>query len=69
VKDRQSRNKLGIYVKDDVLKDLKDASELYEIPISRVLADAWKIAKECKCKVPSGVIIFSEDRGMRKRVK
>jgi predicted nucleic acid-binding protein len=67
VPDKRAKNKIGIYVGDEALKELKATAELYDIPVSRVLADAWKIARACKCKVPSGVIIFSEERGMRKR--
>lgn len=63
--DGHLHNRVSIYVKDPALYEMRKLAERYNIPLSRVLTDSWKIAQSCKCKVPQGVIIFGDKRGMK----
>lgn len=64
-----TKNKVGVYIKDPIIEELKAMAERYDISVSRVLSDSWEIAKKCKCKVPKGVLIFADERGMMRYVK
>lgn len=61
------KHRMNVYFKNDMLDTIRKTADLYGISVSRVMADAWEIAQKCKCKVPTGVIIFSEKRGMKAR--
>lgn len=61
------KNKIGIYIRDPLLADLRELSERYQVSLSRILCDALEIAKICKCKVPKGIILFADERGVRQR--
>ena len=59
-KQYKTSNKISAYIKDDMLEEMKALSEEYDITPARILRDCWKIAKNCNCPTPKGVVIYRE---------
>ena len=61
--DGKNKNRMSVYVPDDILAEILEMAKHYGVPNSKILLDAWKIAKNCDCPIPEGVVAWVKERG------
>lgn len=62
--DERDRRKRSVYLSEWILKEISEDAELYQLSVSRILQDAWRIARVAPVQsYPPGVYMHA--RGPR----
>lgn len=59
------KRKATVYMTHKLLEEVKNMAEDYGVSTSKIFADVWKIAKNCNCQIPKGIVAYSKERGRK----
>ena len=62
-KNKRDRNRVTIYIPNELIEEINEMAKDYDVAVSKIIQDCWKIAKNCNCQIPKGVVAYSKERG------